>query len=157
MPPRRLILVIALIAIAAVLARGYISPERAVRRQINALVRAFEQEKFLDLARLVSRRYADPNGLDYESLLGTAHGAFETYSDLKLSLDLGLISIAGDSATVPLSFRVSGRAEGRAGSIAGSRSDPARAVLKFAKEHGDWMLISIESLDLPGLTPPAPG
>ena len=157
MTRRRLVLLLALAAIAAILASRYFSPEHAVRRRLKAAVQAFEQEKFLDLARLVSRRYSDPNGLDYESLLGAAHTAFETYADLKLDLDLGSISIAGDSATVPVSFRVSGKLEGRAGTIAGSRSDPARAVLKLAKEHGDWMLTSIESLDLPSLSPPGPG
>ena len=153
---RRNGMVVALLLAAAALAWGirYFSDEARIRRAWKALARAVAEEKLLAVGGHVSRRYGDPYGQSYESLLGMTADLFSTYEDLRLSHSVGPVSVSGTTAALDIEFRLYGSAMGKSGIILGERATPCKASILMRREHGDWLVERVESVEIPNAPPP---
>lgn len=138
--------------IAALWARRYFGDEAAIRRMFADLSRSVHGEKLVATAGHISRRYSDPRGGAYESLLGGAADLYSGYDDIELAIAVAGVSVSGKTASVDLTFRLAATpaAGGGREALIGSLLDAARARVIVRKTSGDWQVETVEELDLRG-------
>jgi len=147
----RIAVLAALLVVGVIALRHYFSPGEVVRRKLVAAIGAFEEERLLAVMSAVSRKYADPWGLDYEILGSYLHETMESYDDLRVDYVLGKPEVGEGEVRIDIEFVLWGRYEGAKGYVIGSISDPCTATVLWREESPGWRVASTPELDIPEL------
>ncbi len=143
---------VAAFAVVGVIAfRHHFSPGEVVNRKLVTTIDAFEEERLLAVMAAVSRKYADPWGLDYETLGGYLHETMETYDDLRVDYVLSKPKVGMGEVRIDIEFVLWGRYQGTKGYVIGSISDPCTATVPWREETPGWRFASTPELDIPEL------
>jgi len=145
-----IVLAVALIA-GGLWLRHYFSPGEVVNRKLVATIEAFEEERLLAVMAAVSRKYADPWGVNYETLGGYLHEIMETYDDLRVDYALARPEVGEGEVRIDIEFVLWGRYQGTTGYVIGSLSDPCTATVLWREETPGWRFASTPELDIPEL------
>jgi hypothetical protein len=153
MSSRRLTIVALVVAavVAGVWLVRYLSAEQVIRRQIDAAVSAFEGERLLGVAAVLSRSYHDEWGMSYETVLGHVQEVMDSFSGLEVELEPPVVEVDGEEARVSLRLVVWGTADGERGFVVGSPERPVATTQLWRKEPPGWRLSTTETLDIPEL------
>lgn len=148
---KRVVIVALIVAGAGLWVRWYLSPEQVIRRSVNGVVEAFENERLLAVMAVFDRGYGDPWGHDYEALGGIFAAAFDELEGLDVEVSELDVTVDGENARTSLRFVVSGVADGVDGLLFGEPSRPCTATLEWAKRQQGWRITTTSRLDIPEL------
>ena len=152
-------LVLAVLFIGAGLFKWWPSDERAIRRQLDAVADTLTVpstdtalSKITRLTELRNYLSADASvrlgGLDApsrEAILAAAERWNPPASGVFVSFSNELIDVAGTSARISLTLKVSSRDP-----VTGETTvDERDAKVQMGKQNGDWLITSVEPLEAP--------
>ena len=132
--------IVLLIAAAGVAWWLLFSPRAQIKRHVNDMVSAFEQEDVNRLMLHFSSDYRDGAGLVKQDVDDFLVFFFETREDMKVSLKGNRLLLHGEKADVFLTGTISYTTR------AGSQSFKIEnLLLRFEREKGGWRVASVEN------------
>ncbi len=129
--------------------RYYFSPAQVIRRSIMSAATAFGEERLLATMKPIFKGYRDPYGLDFEFLLAHIKSLMDSCEGLDLEIDVAAVEVKGDSASMDISFTLTGTCEGQSGAILGTPAEPCAATLKWEKKAPGFRIVTTSDVDLP--------